>query len=610
MKRISIIIFAVIFSVILSACQTGHELEQLQRLHERYESDMSGHKYVNDDDILDKRREKGGTLNLFTTKPDTLNPLLTSNSYTADFLGFVYESLTRLDQSQKAVPLLSDRWSVSDDGLIWEFHIRDGILWHDGEPFTAYDAEFTIQTILNPSINSPYKSLLANVSQCVAVDSSTIRIALKKPNSFMPEMMTFPVIPKHQFAAVDVLTASKDFKPVGTGPYRFASYDGGSIMLVLNDDWWYPDVDETLVSGGMYIEKIQVNVFNRIEDAMGAFQSGEVDVVGLGFNEYLKYIDRTDLTIKSYASRNFEFISLNLEDPVLSDIYARRAIYLSIDRGRIINELLRGAAEEADLPVLPTCWLEDAKETEKGNIPDKVEENALRPPDGPETDTAGGDNTGADSSAQDESKNVTDPSTAKTADEVLTLGGWKKNEQGYYKVIKGSRRYLSLELLVNSNNSMRVKAAQMICSQLEEAGIKTTLVQLPWKDMLNRVNNGRYKMAFLGCRVPQIPDISFMYSDSYLKYASSSGYSEAYNVSGYGSPAADEYISELFMENDAGSRKAVYKALKGQVLADCPYIGLYFLKDAVVYGRNVKGPMNPNTWNRFNDFIRWYKPVP
>jgi len=610
MKKISIIIFTVIFPIIFSACQTGRELEQLQRLHEIYESDMSGNKYVSDDDILDKGPEKGGTLNLFTTKPDTLNPLLTSNSYTADFLGFVYESLTRLDQSQKAVPMLSDRWSVSDDGLIWEFHIRNGILWHDGEPFTAYDAEFTIQTLLNPSIKSPYKSLLANVSQCVAIDSSTIRIALKKPNSFMPEMMTFPVIPKHQFAAVDVLTASKDFKPVGTGPYRFVSYDGGSITLVLNDDWWYPVVDETLASGGMYIEKIQVNVFNRIEDAMGAFQSGEVDVVGLDFNEYLKYMDRTDLTIKSYASRNFEFISLNMDDPVLSDIYARRAIYLSIDRGRIINELLRGAAEEADLPVLPTCWLEDANETEKGINPGKGGKNTLRQPESSPTDIAGGDNTNADADDQYESRSVTDLSTAKTPDAVLTLGGWKKNEQGYYKVIRGSRRYLSLELLVNSNNSMRVKVAEMICRQLEEAGIKTTLVQLPWKDVLNRVNNGRYKMAFLGCRVPQIPDISFMYSDSYLKYASSSGYSEAYNVSGYGSPAADEYISEFFLENDAQARKEVYKALKDRVLADCPYIGLYFLKDAVVFGRNVKGPLNPDTWNRFHDFCRWYKPAP
>lgn len=591
MKRVGIIIFAIIFSLLFSACQTGRELKQLQRLHESYGSDKGTNMYVNDDDILDRGPEKGGTLNLFTTKPDTLNPILTTNSYTADLLTFVYEGLTRLDRDQEAVPCLSDRWTVSEDRLIWEFHVRDDVTWHDGESFTAYDVEFTIQTILNPSINSPYKSLLANISQCVATDSSTIRIALKKPNSFMPEMMTFPVLPKHQFSTTDVLTASRELVPVGTGPYRFVSYDeGNGISLTLNEDWWYLRTDGTLASDGMYIENIRAGILKKAEDAMGALQTGEVDVVSLGFSEYMKYMDRTDLTIKSYTSRNFEFIALNLDDPVLSDIYARRAICLAIDREEIIRDVLRGAAEEADLPVLPACWLEDDEDAEKqpeaDHTGDEPDENQDRQDD-PQADTI-----------------------ASTPSEVLEAGGWKQSEQGYYKVIKGSRRYLSLELLVNSNNSIRVKAAEMICGQLEKAGIKVSLVQLQWKDMLNRISTGRYKMAFLGCRVPQVPDVSFMYSDGYLPYASSSAYSEAYNVTGYGNKVVDEYILEIFRENDAQARKAAYKALKAQVLDDCPYIGLYFLREAMVFGRYVKGPMGPHAWNRFDDFRRWYKPSP
>ena len=166
---------------------------------------------------------------------------------------------------------------------------------------------------------------------------------MKKPNSFTPEMMSFPIIPKHQFSTVDVLTASRDLKPVGTGPYRFVSYDGAeNIMLTLYDDWWCLNADQNLKSEGMYIENIQVNIFRKAEDAMGAFQSGDVDVVGLELNEYLKYMGRTDLAIKNYASRNFEFITLNLNDPVLSDIYARRAIALSIDKQSIIKRCCVG----------------------------------------------------------------------------------------------------------------------------------------------------------------------------------------------------------------------------------------------------------------------------
>ena len=243
----------------------------------------------------------------------------------------------------------------------------------------------------------------------------------------------------------------------------------------------------------------------------GVFQSGDVDVAGISVNVYLKYMVRTDITIRNYTSRDFEFISMNLEDPVLSDIYARRAIALSIDRKSIISELLRGAAEEADLPVLPSCWLEDAREacpgqeTGAGGQAQESSENGVP---GDAEDVAGNNGEG---DAQPVSGDAADLYSARTPEEVLTLGGWKQSQQGYYKVIKGSRRHLELEMLVNSNNSLRVRAAEMICGQLEQAGIKVKLFHLSWNDMVSRVNSGKYKMAFLGCRVPQIPDISYMY---------------------------------------------------------------------------------------------------
>ena len=241
----------------------------------------------------------------------------------------------------------------------------------------------------------------------------------------------------------------------------------------MNEDWWQLDADESLRSEGMYIEHIRVNIFNKVEHAMGVFQSGDVDVAGISVNEYLKYMGRTDITIRNYTSRDFEFISMNLEDPVLSDIYARRAIALSIDRKSIISELLRGAAEEADLPVLPSCWLEDAREacpgqeTGAGGQAQESSENGV--PEDAE-DVAGNNGEG---DAQPVSGDAADLYSARTPEEVLTLGGWKQSQQGYYKVIKGSRRHLELEMLVNSNNSLRVRAAEMICGQLEQAGIKS-----------------------------------------------------------------------------------------------------------------------------------------
>jgi len=552
----------------LTACQSGFDM----RKHE----DGSGYKqYQEDYDVLDRGPVKGGTLNLFSTVPDSLNPVLTKNTYTADFLGFIYEGLTNLGDDQRAVPMLSDRWSVSSDGLIWTFHIRDGVRWHDGTPFTAYDVEFTIETILNPRIDSVYRPLLLNVSTYAAVDSSNIRLVLEKPNSFMPEMMTFPIIPKHQFEQKDILSASEQFSPVGTGPYRFVTYEEKKqVEMELNKDWWYLDTD---TDAGMYIETITVKIYKYPENIFSAFQEDDLDVADVAAIDSTKYKGRTDLTVKWYTSRNFEFLAFNLKNPVFSDYYARKAISMAINIEEIINEELLGEAEAAEVPVLPSCWLSDLDGVSAAPLFNN------------------------DDAASPEI-------TAKTPADILKEGGWKESKQGWYKSIGGMRRYLKVELLVNDNNKTRVRVAKRICEQISKSGIEAQVKETKWEDMMNRIGTAKFDMAFMGCRIPQIPDLSYLYSDTYLASSFISNTQRASNISGYDNYQLSVGITELFKENDPNEQKRIYKALKDQIDKDCPYIGLYFLRNAMVYSKDIKGKIQPDTWRRYHDFYSWYKP--
>ena len=597
MKKSVLLIIVMFLCLTLTACQVFPDLQQYQR-------STSDEPYQVDYDVLDKGPVKGGTLNLFSTEPDSLNPILTKNVYTADFLGFIYEGLIRLDTNQKPVAVLSDKWSVSDDGLIWTFHIRDGVKWHDGQRFTAYDAEFTIQTILNPGISSVYKPLLSNVATCVAVDSSNLRVALERPNSFTPEMMTFPIIAKHQFAQEDVISASKQFNPVGTGPYRFISYtENEAIEMKLNEEWWklsseekpfVGDIEGTDTSGtdddgglklaGMYIETIMAKIYKNPDDIMGAFRTGKLDVAVIEASDYSKYRDRTDLTIKKFTSRDFEFLAFNMKNPVFEDLYVRKAISMAVDIESIIQKEMPGEAIVSKVPVLPENWISDLNGVQAAILSDQPE-------------AATQDNTTA-------TQNI----AAKTPLEVLKEGGWKENKQGLYKSIGGLRKYLKVELLVNSNNSTRVRIAKRICEQIVQAGIPAEVKEVPWDDMMNRIGTAKYDMAFIGCRIPQIPDLSYMYSNSYLSTSISGNSNAAYNVSGYSSLLVDTGIAELFRENNADQKKRIYKALLEQIEEDSPYIGLYFLRNAMVYSKNIKGPLQPDTWNRYHDIYRWYKP--
>lgn len=568
MKKSALCIIILAQILILTACQSGFDMR-------KYENSSEYKQYQEDYDVLDRGPVKGGTLNLFTTEPDSLNPVLTQNTYTADFLGFIYEGLTRLDGNQRAVPMLSDRWSVSSDGLIWTFHIRDGIRWHDGTPFTAYDVEFSIRTILNPRIDSIYKPLLLNISTYAAVDSSNIRIVLEKPNSFMPEMMTFPIIPKHQFEQEDVLSASEKFLPIGTGPYLFVSYkENDHIELELNKSWWYLS---TNMEAGMYIETIMVKIYKHLDSVFSAFQSDDLDVADVAAIDSAKYKGRTDLTVKWYTSRNFEFLAFNLKNPVFSDYYARKAISMAIDIDELINEELLGEAERAEVPILPECWINDL---------DGISAAPLFNPD----------------------NDVNPELTAKTPVDALMEGGWKESRQGWYKSIGGMRRYLKVELLVNDNNKTRVRVAHKICEQITNAGINAQVKEVKWDDMMNRIVTAKFDIAFMGCRIPQIPDLSYLYSNAYLPSPLMSNADIASNISGYDNSQLSAGITELFREIDPNEQKRIYKALKDQVVKDSPYIGLYFLRNAMVYSKDIKGTLQPDTWRRYHDIYNWYKP--
>lgn len=564
MIKVKGLVILFLVSLLLSACQGGLGLEQPQL--EQYSSNSDIDQYKANYDILDKGPVAGGTLNFFTTEPDTLNPILTKNMYTADFLNFIFEGLTKLNEKQQAIPQLSDSWSVSIDGLIWNFHIREDINWQDGQPFTAYDVEFTIQTLLNPSINSVYKPLLFDVATYAAVDSSNIKLVLEKPNSFMPEMMTFPIIPKHQFKQKDVLSSSKSYYPIGTGPYKFVSRtEKKKVELKSDMNWWHLHTEGNEAKYGMYIKTININVFNDPEEAMGAFQTGEIDAVGIEASDFAKYKGRTDLIIKKYTSRDFEFLAFNLKNPILADQYARKAIALAIDRDDLINDILLGDAEAAEIPVLPDSWIS-------------------------------------------ESEGISTVTTVLKPKEVLLEGGWKESKQGYYKLLGGLRKYLKIEVIVNSNNSMRVRAAQKICSLLEQVGITAVVTQVEWNDLLTRLNTLKYDIAFTGCRIPQIPDISYLYSNSYLSAALPGNAENARNVSGYFNLQLDAYIKAVFSENDPLKKKALFKTTKQMAINDTPYLGLYFLRNAMVYSKNIRGPLNPDTWNRYKGMENWYKP--
>lgn len=513
---------------------------------------------INMDDVMDRGPVKGGTLNIFSTPPDTLNPLLTSNAYVQDFTNLIFESLVKLDRDQKPIPLLCDRWEISDDRLVWTFHIRNNVTWHDGLPLTSEDVEFTAATVLNPAVNSVYKKNLQNVTTFAAIDRYNFRVVLKKPNSFTAETMTFPIIPKHYFLGEDISKTPRNMKPIGSGPYKFVSNSGKNIILNINENWWKSGEAGGNKAKTPYISEIDVKIYDNQADALAAFQSRDIDVSLVNAGDCSKYSSRSDSTIKKYTGRDYEFIAFNLTRPVFADKAVRQAVASALDKMKIIESLLPGEAVAADIPVIPDTWLYDT---------DIVSINR----------------------------------DAAKSREILKNDGWKESANGLYKYINGIYTPLEFELLINSENSTRSKVAEMVRDQLAEAGIKIKINSVNWDDEFKSLYGKKFDMALLGFNVPQSPDISFAYATSEIASGT--------NVAGYSNPDVDNYLQQILSENDQARRKTLFYKMRQVINDDTPYIGLYFYNNAVLYNKRVRGGLDPYVWDKFNDIAAWYIPI-
>jgi len=559
-KRICLLVLMVIIvNLSFTACQLTDGYNK-----NAYE-DPYFSSYKNNYIVMDKGPVKGGTLKIFSTDSDTLNPLLTQNIYVQNSSSFLYEGLVGMGKDQKPVPVLAEGWEVSDNGLVWTFHIRDGILWHDDTPLTAEDVEFTFEVILNANMETVYKSNLQNVATFAAVDRSTFRLVLRKPNSFTAELLTFPILPKHCSNSGNMASFSSDFKPVGTGPFRFKLYNKQhSILLVANDKWWNSKNIENDLPDFPYIDEIEIRIYDSVKDEMSAFQSGDVDMTFIESTDYNKYYERSDLIIKKYTGRNFEFLSFNTAKSVLSEKSVRQAVAYALNRQEIIGRLLPGKAISADIPVIPGTWLYDS------NI---------------------------NSYTADISK----------ARGLLSENGWREEDGKFYRIDRGTKKRLELEILVNTENGLRNEIAEMIKTQLSEAGIGAKVTQLPWDEEFKRIKAGKYDLVVIGCRIPVVPDMSFLYSVPYLPMFSSTD-SGAMNISAYYNPELPQYIEKFYSEMDYDRRKAIFLNMKNIIIDEVPYLGLFFYTNAVLCNKNIRGDMEPHIWNRFNDIAKWYIP--
>ena len=277
-----------------------------------------------------------------------------------DLMYHLYEGLVRFkDEELNVEPWLAEDWSVSDDGTVWTFYLREGVLFHDGSEFNADAVEFSFMRILDE--DHPYYGLgdqgLAYmdwllggaINEVRAVDEYTVEFELN--DVFGPFLTYMGMYSQYIVSPAAVEEYGEDYftNPSGTGPFKFVEWRRDEyIEMEVFDEYWGEKPD---------IEKIIWKVVPDGSTRLMELQAGQVHAIKSIEPAQLETIQADDnLNMMQMAGANLFFAAINHEAEPFDDVNVRRAVMHAIDFDSLINTLYEGLGTRAVTPMPPTIF--------------------------------------------------------------------------------------------------------------------------------------------------------------------------------------------------------------------------------------------------------------
>jgi peptide/nickel transport system substrate-binding protein len=295
----------------------------------------------------------------WTNDPDNLNPFIGAETSSYEIWLLNYDFLTGYSLDLEPTPDLATSWETSTDGKVWTFHLREGVKWQDGEPFTAADVAFTYNYIIENQMGA-YSSLTKYIEEAVAVDDLTVEIRCSRPKANMIRTW-IPILPEHIWSKVSPKAAGASYqnKPpiIGTGPFQVTEVKKGDyVKMVANPGFWgeKPTIDEILFVSYQ-------NPDTMAQDLIG----GSLDAAwGIPSAQFGKLEAAEGMEAISYNLLTWDYLSMNCYEgtsrgnPVLKDVAFRQALNWAIDRQRIVDLAWAGRGKPGSTIMTPDSWVD------------------------------------------------------------------------------------------------------------------------------------------------------------------------------------------------------------------------------------------------------------
>ena len=481
-----------------------------------------------------------------------LIPVLATDNASHSISGLIFNGLVKYDRDLNIVGDLAESWDISKDGLVITFHLRKGVRWHDGQPFTAEDVLFTYRLTIDPKTPTAYAGDFLKVKKAEVLDAHTFRVTYDKP--FAPALMSWgsSVMPKHLLEGKDVTKSPLARHPIGTGPYRFKEWKTGQkIVLVYNPDYF---------EGRPFLDGRIMRIIPDMATMFLELRARGIDQMGLTPLQYTRQTEnqyfRTHFRKYRYLSFSYTYLGFNLQNPMFADRKVRQALACAVNKEELIDGVLLGLGKEASGPFKPGTWQHNA----------------------------------------DVKRFPFDP---KKTLELLAEAGWRDTDGDGILDKKGQR--FEFELLVNQGNEVRAKTAEIVQRRLAEVGISVKIRVIEWAAFIKEfINKRRFDAVILGWTIPMDPDLYDVW------HSSKTGPSEL-NFISYKNEEVDALLESGRSTFDRAERKRCYDRIQVILAEDQPYIFLYVPDALPIFNARVRG-IDPAPIGIGHNVIRWYVP--
>ena len=304
---------------------------------------------------FDDRPPQGGTLVMRASDPPTLDPHLMGDVTSSRVGGEIYGGLVTLSLDYQPVLDLAETCSISEDGLVYTFVLRENAKFHDGKPVTAHDFKWSIERAADPdTLSHTAETYLGDIIGVVdklegraneisgvrAVDDRTIEFTIDAPKSYFLAKLSYPTA-----YVIDQEQVTNDGswldEPNGTGPFKLGTYEIGETIILERNDLYHlgpPHIEEVrmILSGG---------------SAMIMYENDEIHLTGVGIDDLPRLLDPSDALHPQLhrSPQDFDvfYVGLNVDQPPFDDVKVRQAMNYAIDLESIAENVLDGRVAPA-----------------------------------------------------------------------------------------------------------------------------------------------------------------------------------------------------------------------------------------------------------------------